>query len=237
MAMDFRVLRRRIEQSVAKLSLDFCFAPDSILTEYDLRCRLDRLISLPSRLRPWSATSDRLIPMYQIHHDLSWFDENDELRLRPDVTILEPEHLRFRGGDRRGTFDYFSGGGQICGRETRLPSKQSEFAGRAITIELKFARNGINRAMASLIIRDFQKMMRLFRILDERGEGEDVFSYLVILNRIQQPPWQTSLAKFLKDNQSGRRHRIIYKTWRPISKRELRMLNICPNHSRAFSRP
>jgi hypothetical protein len=234
MPVDFRKLRLLIERSVSKLSLGFCFAPDSILTEHDLRCRLDQLISHSSRLRPWTAASNRPIPMYQVHHDLTWFDEDWKLRLRPDITIVERENLRIRGEDRMGGFDYFSGGGQICGRTTRLPSKQFEFDGRAITIELKFARNGITQAMAGLIRRDFQKMMRLFQILDERGDGESVFSYLVILNRFQQPPWQTPLAKFLKENQSGRRHKIIYKTWRSLSKRELRMVNMCPVHPISF---
>jgi hypothetical protein len=80
---------------------------------------------------------------------------------------------------------------------------------------LKFARNGIDNAMARLIRKDFHKMKRLFRILDDRAEGDSIFSYLVIFNRLDQPPWETPLAEFFRDHRESVRHKIVYRTLRP----------------------
>ena len=80
----------------------------------------------------------------------------------------------------RRVLDPFAGCGYRFHRGSRLPSKQFAFSGDTITLELKFARNGIDNAMARLIRSDFQKMNRLFRILGDRGEGDSIFSYLVI---------------------------------------------------------
>jgi hypothetical protein len=99
-----------------------------------------------------------------------------------------------------------------------MPSKEFEFTGNTTTIELKFARNGIDNAMARLVRKDLQKMKRLFRILDDRAEGDTIFSYLVIFNKLDQPPWQTPLAEFFRDHRESVRHRIIYQTLRPASK-------------------
>ena len=97
---------------------------------------------------------------------------------------------------------------------TALPSKQFEFGGNAITIEVKFARNGINNALVRSIRKDFAKIERILRILDESGEGQSIFSYLVIFNAVAQPPWRTPLAKFLMEHGRSSRHRIVYKAYR-----------------------
>jgi hypothetical protein len=157
-----------------------------------------------------------------VHAEVPWYDENHKLRIRPDITILEPEHLRVRDPYSSPVVDAFSGVGGHYLRTPRLPSKQFEFGGNAITIELKFARNGITKAMAKLVMKDFQKMERLFRILDEHGEGNTIFSYLVIFNRLSQPPWETPLATFLSDHSGSSRHKILYKMWKPLAKRDLR---------------
>lgn len=30
---------------------------------------------------------------HSIHTELSWFDEDDELGIKPDITLIEPEHF------------------------------------------------------------------------------------------------------------------------------------------------
>lgn len=129
--------------------------------------------------------------------------------------------------------DPFSGCGGLQRSTLRLPSKQFEFGGNAITFELKFARNGINEAMAKLIKKDFHKIERLFRILDARREGQSVFSYLVIFNRLAEPPWQTPLAKFLKEHGQSSRHKILYRMWRPLCNGEWNKRLV--NHVRSSS--
>jgi hypothetical protein len=223
--MNFREVRRQIERCVYKLSSDFSLTPELILTEHDLRCRLDQHLRCLARKRRPIPSRVRHLSNNRIHHDLPWFDEDWKLRIRPDITILEPEHLTIRNGHYTSIMDPFSGCGRSYRRTVPLPSKGFEFDGKAITIELKFARNGITRTIARLIKEDFEKMQRIFRIRDDRGDGESVFGYLIIFNRLEQPPWQTPLAKFLRENESGPRHKIIYKMWQPSSKGCSRRLN------------
>ncbi len=111
-----------------------------------------------------------------------------------------PNISNCQNGHPRRVLDPFAGCGYRFHRGSRLPSKQFAFSGDTITLELKFARNGIDNAMARLIRSDFQKMNRLFRILGDRGEGDSIFSYLVIFNRLDQPPCQTPLADFFRDH-------------------------------------
>lgn len=211
-----RALLYQVERSISRLNLEYRLTPGSILTEHDMRCQLHNHLSALPALRRTTSIQDTKTLGTGLHHDLSWYDQNNKLRIRPDITILEPEGLTIPDSGSRKVLDLFSG----CGyrrRNNALPSKEFAFAGNAITMELKFARNGITEAMARFIRKDLEKIRRLFQILDDRGEGETVFSYLVILNRFQQPPWQTSLAKFLAENRIGRRHKIIY-LWKPIPK-------------------
>jgi len=222
MAIHFRTLTSQIEFCISRLYLEYCSAPASILTENDLTARLLSNLSRIRGLQGRIATRDKEVFGTPIHAEVPWYDENRKLRIRPDITILEPEHLRIRRCYPPPVIDVFSGVGGPYIRAPRLPSKGFEFAGSAITIELKFARNGINEAVAKLIKKDFQKMERLFRILDDRGEGNSIFSYLVIFNRLSQPPWETPLATFLSDHRRSSRHKILYKMWKPLAKRDLR---------------
>lgn len=216
--MNFTPLTRQIERCISRLSFECQFAPASILTEYDLKSRLHHLLSsLPATRRPVGARH-RKLPAMVAHSDLSWFDEDGLLRIRPDITMLEPERIELPHRTPCRVLDPFSGCGSRFRTGSRLPSKQFAFSGDTVTLELKFARNGIDNAMARLIRKDVQKMYRLFRILDDRGEGDSIFSYLVIFNRLDQPPWQTPLAGFLRDHLSSARHRIIYQTLRPDPK-------------------
>ena len=220
--MNFNKLTRQIERSIARLGFEYHLAPASILTEYDLKSRLHHLLrSLPATRRP-VFPRHRKLPAMVAHSDLSWFDEDGQLRIRPDITMLEPEHRQLPDWTSHSVLDPFAGCGCRFHRGNRLPSKQFAFSGDTITLELKFARNGIDNAMARLIRKDFQKMNRLFRILDDRGEGDSIFSYLVIFNRLDQPPCQTRLADFFRDHMSGARHQIIYQTLRLVPKRRFR---------------
>lgn len=212
MPINLRPLKYKVEKSISRLNLEYRQTPGSILTEHDLRCRLHIGLCAVPAFQKLIPTQDRRTLGTRVHHDISWYDQNNNLRIRPDITILQPEHLSVPVRQNMKVLDPFSGYGYDYGHRNspRFASKGCAFGGEAITIELKFARNGITEAMAKLIRKDFDKMNRLFQILDERGEGETVFSYLLILNRFSQPPWQTPLAKFLKENRSSRRHKIIY---------------------------
>jgi hypothetical protein len=155
---------------------------------------------------------------------VSWYGEAfygfRTLSIKPDITILEPEHLSILHGyvplprpRSRGTIDLFSGAGSLFfDRNPSLPSKQFAFGGKAITFELKFARRGINEMMLRLIKDDYEQILRLFRILDNRGEGNTIFSYLVIFDKYQQNLSAGDFAEFFRNHESSNRHKIIYKS-------------------------
>jgi hypothetical protein len=216
--MNLKAVTQQVDRCISRLGLEYHLAPASFLTEYDLKSRLHHLLnSLPAARRPICARHQKLGTMVA-HSDLSWFDEDGLLRIRPDITVLEPERIQLPHWTSRTVLDPFSGCAYGFRRGSRLPSKQFAFSGDTITLELKFARNGIDNAIARLIQKDFQKMNRLFRIHDDRGEGDSIFSYLVIFNKLDQRPCQTPLADFFRDHMISARHRIIYQTLRPAPK-------------------
>jgi hypothetical protein len=217
MPLDFRALTPQIERMINVLRIEFSQAPASILTEEDLRCRLYQKLSWLPALRIPAPTLNRHILGSYVHAELSWYDEYGKLRIRPDITIIEPEHMSIlHGYVPPAVIDLF--GSAHCPFPGRpLPSKQYEFGGRAIALELKFARAGITKSMLRLIKKDFEKMMRLLENLDRTGEGESVFCYLVIFNKLPQRLEETLLAKFLRENRSGPRHKILYKSSLPCS--------------------
>jgi hypothetical protein len=215
MPLNFDTLNPRIERLINLLSLEYSLAPGSILTEDDLKCILfDRLRRLPALRKP-RFTRDSYLPGTSVHSEISWFDENRRLGIRPDITIIEPEYLRILQDRAEPAVDPFCGPFGPVRRARRLPSKQYEYDGQAITLELKFARAGIDKTMLRLIKQDHRKILRLFGILDRLGEGWSVYSYLVIFDRNPRGKRNAALAEFLAEYGEGPRHKILYKNYSP----------------------
>jgi hypothetical protein len=215
MPLDFKTLTPRIERVIHRLKVDYSHKPGMILTEDDLQCHLHGRLSRLRAFRYATPTQDPLVLGFPVHSEITWYDERRKLRIKPDITILEPEQLSIQHGYAVPTIDPFCSPYGPFLTAPSLPSKQCEFGGNAITFELKFARNGITESFARRIKQDFKKMMRLFEILDSRGEGGSIFSYLVIFNKLPQPKSDTPLARFLSEHGSGPRHKILYKICSP----------------------
>ncbi|MBA7661227.1 hypothetical protein ES703_69242 [subsurface metagenome] len=148
-----------IENIVRDIEHEYQFNQGLILTESDLAsliyCRLRYLFlrrfprnnsGLYWRMR----TQDSHIYASPVHLEAPWYDDDEKLTIRPDITILEPAQLsilhRYRDG-------------------FRLPSKQFEFAGNAIIMELKFIRykSGITPHALEEIRQDLDKIEKLRR--------------------------------------------------------------------------
>jgi hypothetical protein len=239
--LDFELLCPKIERAIDRTARAYLNAQGMILTEEDLRVRLIHGLECIPSLNRFRRSQDRHIRASSVHAQLSWYDEDRRLTIVPDITILDPAHLSILHGyaaqgsqpqwlaaipreAARGSrvgFDLFSGSAafspgfrQRSGGYSRyrpLPSKQFEFGGNAITLELKFARQGSVRGLLRGVRGDFEKMERLFKILDGRGEGHTIFSYIVIFDKYQQKRGSRAFAEFLRSNAGGYRHRIIYK--------------------------
>lgn len=193
-----RELRTIIEEKIAEIEREYQQIQGLILTEGDLKCLLYGKLSQVRWLAQPTDTEDPGIRANCVHTEVSFYDERGHLAIKPDITILEPQHLSILHGR---------------GYRVRLPSKQFQFGGRTIVFELKFIRNknGINKTMFRKIREDYNKIQRLVATMDSQGMPNDVFCYLVIFNKTNRKCAQfTRLIK--EENKESNRHKIIYAT-------------------------
>src|SRR5665213_520390 len=115
-----------IEEKINEIGLEYAQVQGSILTEDDLKCILFSKLSGLGRFRNAETTKDSLIKASKVHAELSWFDNNGKLTIKPDLTILEPGNLSIT---------------KSVQRSFPLPSKGFHMKGDAIIFELKFIRN------------------------------------------------------------------------------------------------
>lgn len=215
MPLDFNTLIPQIEHAINMVAKGYNRSPASILTEADLQGILHGRLARLKALRGPAPTMDPFILGSHVHSELPWYDENGKLRIRPDITIIEPEHLSILHGYVPPALAPSGSTLSLFADAPPLPSKQCEFGGKAVILELKFARAGVDNAVFEKVRYDYNKVMRLFRKLDREGEGESVFAFLVVFNKFPQELDETPLADFVREHGSGPRHRILYRAWRP----------------------
>jgi hypothetical protein len=131
-----------IESAIKSIEREYQYNQGLILTEGDLVALIySRLRGLFQIFHPknnsglhWRMrTQDHHIFASPLHLEAPWYDENGKLTRRPDITILEPKQLSI--------LHAYGDGLKL------LPSKQFEFGGNAIIIEVKFVRqkSGVTR--------------------------------------------------------------------------------------------
>jgi len=187
-----------IENQVDQLAEDYISIQGLILTEDDLKCLLYSRLSRMPLLRGPSDTRDPGIQATKVHSEVSWFDTNGKLTIRPDLTILDPAGLRILQGDAR---------------RIHLPSKEYGYNGNAIVLELKFIRqkSGItNSVYRKQIERDWKKIRGLFRKLNDQKSADKLFCFFVIFNKGRGMCPES--RRFLRANRYGDSHRILYKS-------------------------
>jgi len=165
-------LHAHVDSTIEALAAEYRRVPGLILTEDDLKCLLvHRLLQRPELAEP-RQTLDGLLGA-TIHCEVSWFDDEGKLRIKPDVTILDPGRLSLFRSVRHGY---------------RLPNKGFSFGGTAIIFELKFIRNrkGVTAAAAKNIRKDIAKIVGLFQKLEAEGAGNDLFCYFVIFSKVNR---------------------------------------------------
>ncbi len=209
------VLKKKIERIIADIEREYHNTQGLILTEDDLKClihsrlrsyfwslhytlRRQRMLNdtIKGNLTWRMRTSDQHIYASPVHAEIPWYDDNDRLAIRPDITILEPKTLSILHG-----LD-----------DPRLPSKQFEFGGQGIILELKFIRNrtGLGRDDVEEVLKDFKKITRMCDRLARQGKSEDLFCYLVVFNKTDIVC--NEFLQFMQDNGVGPHHKVIYAT-------------------------
>lgn len=144
--------------------------PGGLLTEGDLQCLLFRQLSSIAAFSTPIASHDAHILATPTHAEVSWFDTNKKLTIKPDITILDPQQLSLL---------------YKIGSVKAPPSKQFHFTGKAFIFELKFIRGpkGIQKTELARIKKDFKKIQDLFSKLKADGDEGHVFCYFVIFSR------------------------------------------------------
>lgn len=163
-------IKNFIEQKIAEIEKEYQQTQGLILTEDDLKCLLYKKLMQIPELSERIETKDSGIYATSVHTEITWYDQDNKLKIEPDITILEPENLSFL---QRG--DY----------KIKLSSKGCSFSGDAIIFELKFIRgkNGITRRTVDSIRKDYEKIQRLFGRLRDLNASNKVFCFFVIFNK------------------------------------------------------
>lgn len=189
-----------------------------ILTESDLvsliYCRLRSYLFPLNRhnnsgLQWRMRTQDRHIYASPVHLEVPWYDNSDKLTIRPDITILEPSELsilhRYHDGFKLTRNTNLSG----------LPSKQFEFGGKAILMELKFIRNktGITRRTINQFKADYEKIKRL---RERHGFSDNeigtFYSFFIIFNKTDKKC--PEFDQFLSEHDQSIWYKFLYGTGR-----------------------
>lgn len=111
-------------------------------------------------------TEDSQVFGTPVHAEVSWFDEEGKLTIKPDIIVLDPHWLSILHGNNG----------------ERLPEKQFSFGGEAIIFELTFIRDrtGADKGKKLKVKRDFNKVQKLHTRLVNRSMGGSMFCFFVI---------------------------------------------------------
>ncbi|MGF7078881.1 hypothetical protein [Mucilaginibacter sp. UYCu711] len=149
-----------------------------ILTEDDLKCQLF------ARLKPLFPanlpTINKDVFGSAIHTEVKFYDENQELTLIPDITILDTRHLSIFHGVEFGVETTQSSG------YGKLPRKEYEAGGNMLIIELKFCRNrnGITDGDHLRFQSDISKIFKLQNIVRQRSNSHNkLYGLFVLFNK------------------------------------------------------
>jgi len=166
-----------IIEKITDLETEFNDCKALILSEDDMKLHICRKIY--SLFDHRQLTMDRNIYGSPIHTEIKFFDENEKLTLRPDITILNPQDLSIKHSIKYRITDNGI-------KYLKTSSKEFEFGGNTIIIELKFCKNktGITDSKLSTYISDINKIKRIQRIVSSNSNSNNkVFGILVIFNK------------------------------------------------------
>ena len=132
-----------INNKINELGSEYGAYPGIILTETDMQCLLYKKLLEIDILSQLYDTKDGH-KAYAVHTELSWFDMNKKLTMKPDITILAPGYLRIT--------KY---------KNIYFPTKGSEFSGGGIIFELKFNRYKSMKSFIKSVKQDLKKIDEL----------------------------------------------------------------------------
>ncbi|MEJ3718119.1 hypothetical protein WGM54_08890 [Paenibacillus polymyxa] len=196
--LDFHKVVPDAVRVINKIEQEYQLIKGLILTESDLKCHLYYRLMQKMRYKSPYPTQENMIYANSVHSELPWYDDQNKLTIKPDITILEPGALSIVRG---------------VGGRLKLPSKQFEFSGKALIFELKFIRGkkGITkRVFDERILPDLMKIQRLFQRIDSQGVFGHVFCIFVIFNKTNKVC--DEFSEFIKEYGEGDDYKVVYGT-------------------------
>lgn len=167
---------------IKELEIEFQSSQGLILSESDLKCNIFRKIY--SLFEHSVITMDNGILASPLHSELKFFDMEDNLKIIPDITILDTNNLSIFHSIK---YEITSHGIKYL----KPTGKQFEFGGDAYILELKFCKNkhGISRKNYIFYKKDIEKIKRLQEIVNIRSDGGNkIFGLFAVFNKTNKRP-------------------------------------------------
>lgn len=164
-----------INKSLQILEMEWQDSQGLLLSEDDFKHHLLRIMYQNKVFLEKTVTRDLDIKGSPIHSEINFFDENQELKIKPDISILNPENLSIAHSLQKFVFK----NGRLIYANTT--GKSFEFTGEAIVIELAFIKknNGITHKRDIEKIReDFNKINQLIRI-----NGNSIKGFIAVFSK------------------------------------------------------
>lgn len=160
----------KLVAAIEDLAREWQHTPGLILTEDDLKCHLMAKFAGIGNLGVPVESADVGVRATAVHAEVPWFDEKDQLRLRPDITITDPRALSIQRAMQQGI---------------PLPRKGFHLTGPSVVVELKLyrGRDGIRPTALGGIRRDVEKIERLVERAQRLRSGTFLYGIVVVFGK------------------------------------------------------
>lgn len=160
----------KLVAAIEGLACEWRHTPGLLLTEDDLKCHLMAKFAGIGDLGAPIESADAGVLATAVHAEVPWFDDQDQLRLRPDITITDPSYLSIKRPMQQGI---------------PLPRKGFHFTGPSVIVELKLyrGRDGIRPTALEVIRRDVEKIERLVARARCQSPGTFLYGIVVVFGK------------------------------------------------------
>lgn len=190
-----------ILDKLSELEFDFQYNQGIILTEYDLQCLLfHKIYELFSHD---VNTFDADIKGSPLHAELKFFDDKGKLYYRPDLTIIKPENYSII----HSIAEFIIKDNKIHFKATS--SKQFEFCGDSIIIELKYCRAKTGIRKIERFKADLKKIKEIKGLVERDGVTK-VYGIVAIFNKTDKK--SDELMDFIRSSENDDDIKVIYYT-------------------------
>lgn len=160
----------KLQVAIEDLAREWRHAPGLLLTGDDFKCHLMAKFADIGDLGVPVESADDGVRATAVHAEVPWFDDQDQLRLRPDITITDPSALNIQRAMQQGI---------------PLPRKGFQFSGPSVIVELKLyrGRDGIRPTALRGIRRDVEKIEQLVERARRLSPGTFLYGIVVVFGK------------------------------------------------------